>query len=73
MSGYTDIPVTKLPNIELILEISKNVTVPVIAEGGFNQPESVAEAFKAGALSVCIGTAITNPYLLTKHFLSAIN
>ena len=73
LSGYTDIPVTKLPNIELIREISKNVTVPIIAEGGFNQPESVADAFKAGAISVCIGTAITNPYLLTKHFLSAVN
>ena len=60
-------------NIELIREISKNVTVPIIAEGGFNQPESVADAFKAGAMSVCIGTAITNPYLLTKHFLSAVN
>jgi len=73
LSGYTDIPVSKLPNIELIREISKNVTVPIIAEGGFNQPESVADAFKAGAMSVCIGTAITNPYLLTKHFLSAVN
>ena len=73
LSGYTDTPVSKLPNIELIREISKNVTVPIIAEGGFNQPESVADAFKAGAMSVCIGTAITNPYLLTKHFLSAVN
>ena len=73
LSGYTDIPVSKLPNIELIRQIAKNVEVPIIAEGGFNQPELVAEAFKAGAISVCIGTAITNPYLLTKHFLSAVN
>ena len=73
LSGYTDIPVNGLPNIELIAEISKRVKVPVIAEGGFSQPSSVAEAFTAGALAVCIGTAITNPYLLTKHFLTAIN
>lgn len=73
LSGYTDIPVSGLPNIELIAEISKRVKVPVIAEGGFSQPSSVAEAFTAGALAVCIGTAITNPYLLTKHFLTAIN
>jgi N-acylglucosamine-6-phosphate 2-epimerase len=73
LSGYTDIPVTGLPNIDLIKEISKHVKIPIIAEGGFNRPESVSEAFTAGAMSVCIGTAITNPYLLTKHFLSAIN
>ena len=73
MSGYTDIPVDGLPNIKLIEEISKSVRVPVIAEGGFSQPQSVSDAFQAGALAVCIGTAITNPFLLTKHFLSAIN
>lgn len=73
LSGYTDIPVARLPNIDLIKEISKHVKIPIIAEGGFNQPDSVSAAFAAGAMSVCIGTAITNPYLLTKHFLSAIN
>lgn len=73
LSGYTDIPVAGLPNIELIDEIAKRVIIPVIAEGGFTQPESVAAAFSVGALAVCIGTAITNPYLLTKHFLTAIN
>ena len=73
LSGYTDIPVAKLPNIDLIQEICKKVNIPVIAEGGFNQPESVTDAFGAGAISVCIGTAITNPYLLTKHFLSGVN
>jgi N-acylglucosamine-6-phosphate 2-epimerase len=73
LSGYTDIPVSELPNIDLIREISKSVNIPIIAEGGFNRPESVTAAFDAGALSVCIGTAITNPYLLTKHFLAAIH
>jgi len=73
LSGYTDIPITGLPNIGLIAEISKCVKIPVIAEGGFSLPSSVAEALTAGALSVCIGTAITNPYLLTKNFITAIN
>lgn len=73
LSGYTDIPVSGLPNIDLIAEISKVVKVPVIAEGGFNQVGDVARAFKAGAWSVCIGTAITNPYLLTKYFLTALD
>lgn len=73
LSGYTDIPVNGLPNVQLIADISKQVRIPVIAEGGFSQPESVTAAFSAGALAVCIGTAITNPYLLTKHFLTALN
>lgn len=73
LSGYTSIPVDGLPNITLIEQIFRKVGIPVIAEGGFSQPHSVSEAFSAGALSVCIGTAITNPYLLTKHFLNAIN
>ena len=73
LSGYTDIRISGLPNIDLISEISKVVRVPIIAEGGFNKVEDVALAFKAGAWSVCIGTAITNPYLLTKYFLSALD
>jgi N-acylglucosamine-6-phosphate 2-epimerase len=73
LSGYTDLPVDALPNIRLIEELSAQVTIPIIAEGGFNQTLSVKAAFEAGAWSVCIGTAITNPFLLTKHFLTAIN
>lgn len=73
LSGYTDIPVAGLPNIELISEIAKVVRVPIIAEGGFNQVSHVEQALMAGAWSVCIGTAITNPYLLTKYFLTALD
>lgn len=73
LSGYTDIPVAGLPNINLISEIAKVVKVPIIAEGGFNQVNHVEQALKAGAWSVCIGTAITNPYLLTKYFLTALD
>jgi len=73
LSGYTEVPAPKLPNIELISEIAKAVKIPVIAEGGFNKPEQVLQAFNAGAWSVCIGTAITNPYLLAKSFVQVIN
>ncbi len=63
----------KTSNIELISEISKAVKIPVIAEGGFSRPEHVLQAFNAGAWSVCIGTAITNPYLLAKSFVQVIS
>lgn len=73
LSGYTDIPVAGLPNIDLISEIAKAVKIPIIAEGGFSQVGHVEQALKAGAWSVCVGTAITNPYLLTKYFLTALD
>ena len=72
LSGYTEKPAPRLPNLELVEAISKRVKIPVIAEGGFNQPEQVSRAFDAGAWAVCIGTAITNPYLLTKSFIEGI-
>jgi N-acylglucosamine-6-phosphate 2-epimerase len=73
LSGYTDEPAPRLPNIDLIMKISRSVKIPVIAEGGFNRPEHILQAFDAGAWAVCIGTAITNPYLLTKRFVQVIN
>jgi len=62
------IPSTGLPNIDLVLEIAKVIRVPLIAEGGFANPQQVKDAIANGAWAVCVGTAITNPYLLTKYF-----
>lgn len=73
LSGYTSAPAPKLPNIELIQKLSNSLKVPIIAEGGFSQPEHLLQAFNAGAWSVCIGTAITNPYLLAKSFVQVIS
>lgn len=73
LSGYTSAPAPKLPNIELIQTLANSVKVPIIAEGGFNRPEHLMQAFSAGAWSVCIGTAITNPYLLARSFVQVIN
>lgn len=73
LSGYTEVPSGNLPNLDLVKELAKNVKIPVVAEGGYNHPEQVSAAFKAGAWTVCVGTAITNPYLLTKTFLDGLN
>lgn len=73
LSGYTDAPAPKLPNIDLIQQITNHLDIPVIAEGGFSRPEHVLQAFDAGAWSVCIGTAITNPFLLAKSFVQVID
>jgi N-acylglucosamine-6-phosphate 2-epimerase len=40
----------------------------VVCEGGIRRPESVAQAFAAGADAVVVGTAITNTDLLVREF-----
>ena len=46
--------------------------IPVIAEGGFWYPEQVVKAFKMGAWSVVVGSAITRPLEITKRFVQAL-
>jgi len=70
LSSYTDQPAPTLPNIELVEMLCKTLTVPVIAEGGFVSSLQVKRAIESGAWAVCVGTAITNPYVLTQRFLS---
>lgn len=72
LSGYTEIAAPELPNIELVAELAAQLKIPVVAEGGYHKREQVAQAFKVGAWTVCVGTAITNPYLLTQHFVNGI-
>lgn len=70
LSGYTAQSQTSLPNIELISQIARMTDKPIMAEGGFQNPAQVHDALQAGAWTVCIGTAITNPYLMTQKFIA---
>jgi N-acylglucosamine-6-phosphate 2-epimerase len=72
LSGYTEIAAPELPNIELVAELAAQLKIPVVAEGGYHEQEQVVQALKFGAWTVCVGTAITNPYLLTQHFVNGI-
>jgi len=72
LSGYTEIAAPELPNLKLVAELVAKLKIPVVAEGGYHEREQVAQAFKVGAWTVCVGTAITNPYLLTQHFVNGI-
>ena len=73
LSGYTKGQVPELPDLDLVKSCSSNCAVPVVAEGRFNSPELVNQAFEAGAWSVCVGSAITDPWLSTKRFIKGIN
>lgn len=69
LNGYTPSPSTGLPNVDLVKSITAQINIPVIAEGGYTTPEQVHQAIENGAWAVCVGTAITNPYLMTKYFI----
>lgn len=73
LAGYTNGPVPELPDLDLVKSCSSHCAVPVIAEGRFNSPELVSQAFDLGAWSVCVGSAITDPWLSTKRFIKMIN
>ncbi|MCM1286530.1 MAG: N-acetylmannosamine-6-phosphate 2-epimerase [Acetobacter sp.] len=73
MAGYT--PYTKgtpLPDFSLMERYVKELHTPVIAEGGIWVPEELKKAIDIGVHAAVIGTAITRPMDITKHFVSAL-
>lgn len=75
LSGYT--PETKhlikdRPDFDLLKQLTKNLRIPVIAEGRYNRPEFAAQAIRLGAWCVVVGTAITRPRIITNWFVEAI-
>lgn len=73
LAGYTSDSVPEFPDIDLVKSCSTHCAVPVIAEGRYHSPELVKQAFDAGAWSVCVGSAITDPWLTTKRFIKILN
>lgn len=74
LAGYTE--ETKAgrgdgPDLDLLSALVTAVPAPVVAEGRFDTPDLVAEAFRRGAHAVVVGTAITNPREITKKFVQA--
>lgn len=56
------------PSFALLEELVNKQNKPVILEGRIWEVEQVKKAFKLGAFSVVIGSAITRPHLITKRF-----
>jgi len=71
MSGYTGGAVPKGPDLAFVTAAT-GLGRPVLAEGRFNTPELAAAAIRAGALTVCAGTAITRPENVTAWYAKAI-
>ncbi|MEH7386945.1 N-acetylmannosamine-6-phosphate 2-epimerase [Bacillus sp. JJ1521] len=73
LSGYTPYsPQIEGPDFNLINDLSSNCKVPIIAEGRISTPDEALMAFKNGAHSVVVGSAITRPQEITKRFVEGI-
>ena len=72
MSGYTGGPVPAGPDLSLVRALCA-LDVPVLAEGRFNTPALAAEAIRAGAYAVVVGTALTRPETVITWFKHAVS
>lgn len=70
LSGYTDAtqPKPETPDLRLLETLAARLSLPVVAEGRYNTPQLVRQAFDAGAHAVVVGTMITNPREITRMF-----
>ena len=76
LAGYTEETAARKtdgPDLELLSALVAEVPAPIVAEGRFDTPDLVAEAFRRGAHAVVVGTAITNPRDITKRFVQAVS
>ncbi len=74
LAGYTEHgrPALDGPDFQFLELLVKQLTLPVIAEGRYREPDDVARAFALGAHAVVIGGAITRPQDITRRFVRAI-
>ncbi|MBU2446948.1 MAG: N-acetylmannosamine-6-phosphate 2-epimerase [Bacteroidetes bacterium] len=75
LNGYTqetkEVSKTQ-PNFELVEKLSKNLSIPVFAEGRIASPEHASKMIQLGAWAVVVGTAITRPRIVTSWYVDAI-
>lgn len=73
MSGYTSYTENDPnPNFDLIERLVQHLDVPVIAEGHIGTPDDAARCIELGCVSVVVGSAITRPHEITKHFVERL-
>jgi len=74
LSGYTAYSAQQEgPDFELIGRLSREITVPVVAEGRIWGTEEAVEALRQGATYVVVGSAITRPQLIAERFVDRMN
>lgn len=74
LSGYTSYsPKLEGPDFDLIKRLSKEVKIPVMAEGRIWTVEDAQKALELGAHAIIVGGAITRPAQITERFVKAIS
>ena len=74
LCGYTE--ETKhivIPDYDLLHRMTRELNIPIIAEGGIWNTEQLKRVFEEEILAAVVGTAITRPREITRHFISAIH
>lgn len=72
LSGYTKETRHLLkPDFELVENLAKRLTIPIVCEGRLRTPEDVRRAFDCGAFAVVVGGAITGIDQLVQQFVEA--
>jgi N-acylglucosamine-6-phosphate 2-epimerase len=59
------------PDLPLLRALVADLDIPVLAEGRYGSPAHVRAALDTGAHAVVVGTAITDPFTLTRRFAAA--
>jgi N-acylglucosamine-6-phosphate 2-epimerase len=76
LSGYTASTAYKReqggPDLELVAQLAKEVSCPIICEGRIRSPQEACEALCAGAWAVVVGTAITAIDRVTANYVAAM-
>lgn len=70
LSGYTSktLDLEPTPDYTMLKKCKQNLQAFVICEGRIWSREDAATAFSMGADAIVVGTAITNPMLITKRY-----
>lgn len=70
LSGYTSYCLGQPgPDFELVQQLARTLTIPVIAEGRIATPSQARQAIDLGAYAVVVGAAITRPQWITRQFI----
>lgn len=73
LSGYTPYSEkTDGPDFKLVEKLSKELDIPVIAEGKIHEPQQAKKMLELGAHAVVVGGAITRPLEIAQRFVKAV-
>ncbi|VEU79755.1 N-acetylmannosamine-6-phosphate 2-epimerase [Haploplasma axanthum] len=74
LSGYTSYsPQIKEPDFKLVEDLTKSVSLPIVAEGRITELNDLKKILKFNPFSVVIGGAITRPQQITARYVEIIN